>query len=361
MDIRTADYFLIRFCQRFEPLLRRAGNWETRHLAERLEAVPLEKPVFITGLARSGTTLLLELLATIDGAATHRYRDFPFLAIPYFWNQYLNRFPVQQQPVERAHKDRIFVTRENPEAMEEPLWHAFFPRVHSATALHRLTPDDADPKFESFYTAHLRKILLIRDGHRYVAKGNYHIPRIEYLAQLLPDARFVIPVREPLAHIHSLVRQHELFSSYAASDPRVPRYLEAAGHFEFGPQRVPIRLDRVEGDRILDAWAQGNEYLGYAIQWKELYGFVNSLLQSRPDLASRILLVRYEDLCSLPRETLGRILDHIDVDPKDAARTFERLDGISKSPHVPELPDNQRSAVWAEVAAIAATYGYPDK
>lgn len=158
-----------------------------------------------------------------------------------------------------------------------------------------------------------------------------------------------------------LVQQHELFMGYAAADPRVPRYLEAAGHFEFGPQRVPIRLNGAEGDRILDAWSQGDEHLGYASQWKELYGFVENLRQNRPDLATRVFVVRYEDLCSRPRQTMGRILEHIHVDPKDAARTFEKLDDISKPQHVPELADNQQSAVWAEVATIAATYGYPDK
>lgn len=98
-------------------------------------------------------------------------------------------------------------------------------------------------------------------GSRYFAKGNYHVPRIEYLVHLFPDARFIVPVRHPLTHVHSLVRQYQLSSSYAAADARVPRYLEAAGHFEFGPQRIPIRLSAVQGDRILEAWAHGDEYL----------------------------------------------------------------------------------------------------
>ena len=137
MKIQTSDYFLTRFCKHSNFLLRRVADWETRYLDAKLATVRIERPVFITGLARAGTTLLLELLASIKGVATHRYRDFPFLMIPYFWNRCLDWFPVDQQPVERAHKDRIFVTRENPEAMEEPLWHTFFPHVHSNTSLHR--------------------------------------------------------------------------------------------------------------------------------------------------------------------------------------------------------------------------------
>ncbi len=358
MNIRASDYLLVRFCQNWRWLLRRIADWETSLLAARLACVRIEKPVFITGLARSGTTLLLELLATVEGAATHRYRDFPFLMIPYFWNRYLDRFPVEQEPVERAHKDRIFVTRENPEAMEEPLWQAFFPRFHSTTAVHRLTAADGDPDFERFYRAHLRKILLIRGGTRYFAKGNYHVPRIEYLAHLFPDARFIVPIRHPLTHVHSLVRQHQLFCSYAAADARVPRYLEAAGHFEFGPQRRPIRLDGREGDRILEAWSRGDDYLGYSIQWKELYHFVETLRTADRDLARRILVVRYEDLCDQPEATMERLLGDIEVERACASRVLAQLKTVSKSQHIPRLDDGQHRAILAEVGEVAEVFGY---
>ena len=358
MNIQSSDYLLIRFAQNAQSLLRRIADWETRFLAADLAEIAIDRPVFITGLARSGTTLLLELLAEVDGAATHRYRDFPFLTIPYFWNRYLDWFPARQEPVERAHQDRIYITRESPEAMEEPLWQAFFPHVHSPTALHRLTGADGDADFERFYKAHLRKMLLIRGGTRYFAKGNYHVPRIEYLAHLFPDARFIVPIRHPLTHVHSLVRQHELFSSYAAADTRVPRYLEAEGHFEFGPQRVPIRLDSTEGDRILDAWSRGDEYLGYSIQWKELYGFVRRLQTADPDIARRITVVRYEDLCAQPEATMGQILEAIEVASEDAASVWKQLQRVSESQHVPSLGDDTQRAICVEVGDVAEAYGY---
>lgn len=358
MNIRTSDYFLIRFCQKTKPLLRHLADWETRLLDSQLAGIRIDRPVFITGLARSGTTLLLELLASVEGAATHRYRDFPFLMIPYSWNRWLDWFPVDQQPAERAHKDRIYVTRENPEAMEEPLWHAFFPHAHSVTSLHRMSPADADPNFEKFYRAHIRKMLFLRHGSRYFAKANYHVPRIEYLMHLFPDAKFIVPVRHPLTHVHSLVRQHQLFTSYAAADARVPRYLEAAGHFEFGPQRIPIRLSADQGDRILEAWAHGDEYLGYGIQWKEVYSFVEFLRRTNPAVAQRLVVVRYEDLCEQPEATLRHILQSIEVDVSDAGRVLAKVGDISLSCHTPEIDERQRLALRAELGDIAQTYGY---
>jgi hypothetical protein len=358
VNIRASDYFLVRFSRRSQSLLRRIGDWETQFLGARLTAIPLERPVFVTGLARSGTTLLLELLAAIDGVATHRYRDFPFLTIPYFWNRYLDSFPVHEQPVERPHQDRIYITRESPEAMEEPLWRAFFPHGHTGDSLHRMTAGDANPEFERFYAEHLRKLLLVRGGRRYVAKNNYHVPRLEYLASLFPDAQFIVPIRHPLTHVNSLVRQHQKFSNYAAADPRVPRWLEAAGHFEFGPQRLPIRLQEGEGERTLAAWTRGEEHLGYAIQWKQVYGFVEMLRQTNAELAQRILVVRYEDLCDAPEPTFRNLLQAIGVDRQSANRALPHLEKISKSEHAPALDEAAQTAIHAEVEAIAAAYEY---
>lgn len=358
MRLQASDYFLVRFCQRSKRLLRWIADRETSWLASELASVKIDRPVFVTGLARSGTTLLLELLASVEGVATHRYRDFPLLFTPYFWNRYLDRLAIQQEPVERPHQDGIRITRESPEGMEEPLWHAFFPHVHSVTSSHRLVESESHPAFERFYLDHLRKLLLIRQGNRYFAKGNYHIPRIEYLARVLPDSRFIIPVRHPLTHIPSLMRQHELFSEYASADPRVPRYLEAAGHFEFGPQRVPIRLDPTQGDRILEAWSRDDSCLGYSIQWAEIYRFAESLRSTNKELAPRILIVRHEDLCREPAATIRQILEFAELEPQKATPLFAQLNRIRTIRTALGMPPALRVLIAAEVACVAEAYGY---
>jgi hypothetical protein len=67
-------------------LLKKFGDLESDIMRRRLSAPPIERPVFITGLARSGTTLLLNLPAKVPGVAPHRYRDFPFLWTRLVWN-----------------------------------------------------------------------------------------------------------------------------------------------------------------------------------------------------------------------------------------------------------------------------------
>ena len=211
-------------------------------------------------------------------------------------------------PVERPHQDRIQITRHSPEAFEEPLWAHFFDGIHDPEALHRLTALDRRPEFDEFFLEHLRKVLMLRDGSRYVSKGNYNVTRIEYLADLLPDARFLVPVRHPVAQVESLVRQHRLFSEYSATDPRVPEYLRAAGHFEFGPQRVPVNLDRRVGRRIAKSWQAGEDAIGYAFLWNSVYSY-GRRLERQDELGARIEFVRYEEFCSDARRMLRRIAD----------------------------------------------------
>jgi hypothetical protein len=222
---------------------------------------------------------------------------------------------------------------------------------------HRLTGADRNPEFEAFFTDHIRKLLLVRRAGRYLSKGNYNVTRIEYLSTVFPDARFIIPIRHPLTHVASLMRQHTLFSDYARQDPRVPRYLAAAGHYEFGPQRVPIRLSSDAGDMIQAAWDAGDDAAGYAIQWAEIYRFVDALQVGPESLAQRILVVRHEDFCQQPREVLHQILGHIGHDAAELGlRHFGHISAAKDE--AGSLSDERRGSIWQECEFVAARFGY---
>ena len=112
------------------------------------------------------------------------------------------------------------VTAESPEAMEEVLWTAFFPRLHDPEVSNILDGQFERPELESFFAEHIRKLILARGGQRYVSKNNYNVTRLSYFARLFPDARFLLPIRSPLAHVGSLMKQHGLFSKFSARTRR---------------------------------------------------------------------------------------------------------------------------------------------
>lgn len=344
--------------ERFPNLWVRLGNWETRLLDDRIAGAAVDRPIYVAGLARSGSTILLELLARHPDTASHRYRDFPMVPTPWTWSWFVDR-AGRGDPVarERAHRDRIKVTPESPEAFEEVLWKIFFPRLHEPSESAVLDEGTEHPAFEAFYRDHIRKLLVLRGAPRYLAKGNYNVTRLRYLKKLFPDARFVVPIREPAGHIASLMNQHRLFSAAGAEDERVVDHLRRSGHYEFGPDRRPINVGDARATReILALWQAGEEAAGWAAYWASVYAHLAEAM-AEPGLAPAIHVVRYEDLCSDPGGAIAAVLAHCALEDCGLAETARAV--ISPPTYYePSFAAAERAAIRDRTAAVAARFGY---
>ena len=338
----------------------RIGDAESRELSGVLSGVPVREPIYIAGLARAGSTILLELVASAEGVVTHRYRDFPPVFIPYWWNRFVDRAQSRAlEAKERPHGDRIRITPESPEAMEEPLWMAFFPSAHDPAVSHLLGDQHAHPEFERFYRDHIRKLLLVRGGTRYASKGNYNVTRFEYLLRIFPDARFVIPVREPARHVASLLRQHRRFSEGCTGNPRGLAHLRQAGHFEFGLDRRPINTgDGARTGEIVQLWRDGDELRGWARYWSQVYGYVAERLQANERLRDAALVVRYEDLCNSAEAEVRKVMSHCRLTaPEPVIQAFSsRLS--TPNYYTWQFSDTDVAVIREETAATAARFGY---
>ena len=88
-------------------------------------ADPAAGAVYVCGLARSGTTMLLHILDQVDVFKSLTYRDMPFVLAPNLWKQ-LSRHARQESVLaERAHVDGIYVDFDSPEGFEEVFWRTF--------------------------------------------------------------------------------------------------------------------------------------------------------------------------------------------------------------------------------------------
>ena len=74
-----------------------------------------EDHVFITGLARAGTTILLNALYKSNVFASLSYSDMPFVLAPNIWSK-ISFNKKDLEPKERAHGDGIKVSKQSPEA-----------------------------------------------------------------------------------------------------------------------------------------------------------------------------------------------------------------------------------------------------
>lgn len=333
--VPTGLYFQSRFFSTTRRVWRQLASFESRVVQNEIEKLAVDCPVYVTSLPRSGTTILTELLERHPDFTSHRYSDFPNVWTPYWRNYLLERAGTRVAKLqERAHRDRIQVSNNSPEAVEEVLWMHFFPTLHNSEVNNVLTGQSSNGEFDLFYTQHILKLLAVRNAGRYLSKANYNISRIRYILELFPDAKFLIPVRDPLNQIASLARQHALFSRASRADPRIPLQLTMSGHFEFGPQRVPVNFgSQQETQTILRCWEQGREAEGWARYWAATYRHVLDQLEGFPGLREACLLFHYEDLCSHSAELINVVLEFCNL-PADGFESI-RADYINRL----SLPD----------------------
>lgn len=346
--------------ERHPGLVRGIADLETRLLGETLADIAVERPVYIAGLARSGSTILLELLARHPDLATHRYRDFPGVLMPLTWNWFVDRAAAAapRPAAERAHGDRIAVTPESPEAYEELVWMAYFEDAHAPGRSAVLDGRARHADFDAFYRSHIAKILHLRQRSRYLAKGNYNLTRLGYLKALFPEARFLAPVRDPVWHVASLMKQHGLFREAEAADPAVLRSMRRSGHFEFGLDRRIVSVGRTEAERRIEAlWAEGREAAGWAAYWALLHDWLLDTLAGDPALAAATLVVRYEDLCADPAAEMRRVLAHCHLSEADlpalAASTVS-----APEYYRPRFSEQESAGIEAETGRTASRLGY---
>ena len=331
---------------------------ETRALSGLVQRTPLRAPIYISGLARSGSTLLHEIIAAAPGVATHRIKDYPLVFTPVWWRRAnAGRHPAS--PRERAHADRILITAESPDALEEMVWRPFFPRCHDPSVSAVIPSDARDPVFEAFYKSHLRKVVAAEQATRYVAKANYHVARLAYLVRVIPDARFIIPIRDPETHVVSLMRQHVNFRAGQRRHRRALEYMRRSGHFEFGLDRRPIHLGDAEMVyRTQAAWRAGDEALGAALCWAVVYGYLARLLADDPLVRAASLVVRFESMCRAPAQTLHEIAEHCQLSAMGAVIERYATEIRAPSYYQSELTEREKAQVRATVAETASLWGY---
>jgi len=336
----------------------RLGNLEIALLVDLLEPVSVQEPIYIAGLARSGSTVLLETVASLPGVASHRYRDFPYVFTPYWWNGFLDRAPRKPAVARpRVHADGLVVSSESPEALEEPLWMAFFPGAHDSNSSQVLDAETEHPAFASFYRNHLRKVLLVRSGDRYACKGNYHVSRLEYLLKLFPDARFLIPIRRPREHVASLMKQHALFTAGETRHPRALAQMRACGHFEFGLDRRVINFGDCDAVTAVERlWNDGEEARGWARYWSQVYGFLLERLAANAALRRAVFVVRFEDLCENSEEMIRQVADHCLLPTNKSMRKALAARLHAPTYYRPRFTAAEEAAIDEETSAVANAF-----
>jgi hypothetical protein len=282
--------FLIGFHLRglLETRLRLAHLWNAT--GERLERTPIERPVFITGMPRSGSTFLHELLA-----------EDPDNRAPKVWEVMFpvaesNLAPKGRDPrIARAGRCLWCFRRLVPEA------DAFYPMragtPHECVAIHSysflseefistcrvasyeafLRRSDLRPayRWERRFLQHLQ---LGTENRRWVLKSPDHVQSLEELFAVFPDALIIQTHRNPLEVLNSSCQ------------------LTEALHRLYG------RADKHE-DVILHESRVLAEGVARAIAFRDAH----------PELANRFVDVKYTDLVADPLTVVQRVYQQFEM------------------------------------------------
>lgn len=277
-------------------------------------------PVFVTSLPRAGTTLMLEVLAEEPTLISHTYRQMPFLLCPLLWDRLTRRSQKKAEARERAHGDGMQVSFDSVEAFEEMIWRAFWPGRFQPDRIRPWTRKTKDPGFTDFMQRHFAKLIALsgRAEGRYLSKNNANIARLAWLRQAFPRAVVLIPYRDPVGHIRSMLRQHRQFLEAHREDRFILSYMESIGHLEFGLAHRPIDF----GGWLQDASDLDPESETYwATYWCAAMEAV--LEAAAPDPGTHIL--SYDALCAAPGPGLARLAELVGVEGTALARSAGRF------------------------------------
>lgn len=227
--------------------------------------------VFVVGLARSGTTILLNALYKSNEFASLLYKDMPFVLAPNLWSKLLfNKQDINL--VERAHGDSIKISMESPEAFEEVFWMTF-----------NESDNDVQEKFK-YYTQIINKKY---QKNRYLSKNNQNIRRLDLISETFTKSYILIPFRNPLQQAYSLLSQHKRFINNSKKDRFISKYMRWIGHTEFGPNYIPIHQKDLtyKNDMDINHWIE-QWYLSYMNCYKTL------------EFKDNVRFISYEELCT---------------------------------------------------------------
>jgi hypothetical protein len=308
----TFDRLLHRVAFRLGTAQRALADVEAVLYRDAFEGISADKPVFITALPRSGTTILLRLLWQTGRFASHTYQDMPFVLSPLLWSRYASQFGGEAEATERAHADGLEVSGRSPEAFEEMVWKQFWPSHYREDRIQPWRPDNENQEFESFFERHMRKVIAARrDGEvegqtetlRYLSKNNLNIARLAAPPEPLRRGTILVPFRDPLQQAASMLRQHERFSEIHEEDDFVREYMEAIGHHEFGKGLKPVDFNGWLDESSADP--EGLEF--WVRYWTEAYRF--ALEQAGEEVA----FLSYARLTEEPEGMLLKLADRLEI------------------------------------------------
>ncbi len=256
----------------------------------------VEQKVFVTGLARAGTTAVMRELFNTREYASLQYSNMPYLFMPNMWKR-----KSKIAAHERAHNDGIIVDGNSPEEFDEYFWKAYL--NDSFIHEHFLKAHDVDEGTMDKFITYTQLIALSKKKNRYLSKNNNNILRLSALNGI-ENSKILIVYRNPVNHASSLFKLHKSFMKSQKEDPFILEYFNYLGHHEFGLNHKPFVFEGKP--EFLSHPKDSMDY--WVLNWINYYAEVLKIYNE----AYR--LVCFEDLIKDPNRVYSYLYSDLDID-----------------------------------------------
>ncbi|WP_299164471.1 sulfotransferase domain-containing protein [uncultured Eudoraea sp.] len=294
----ATDKFLHKFYLSNYSISKATLEMEELLYSQKAKQLEVKQYVFVTGLARSGTTAVMNKIFETGLYASLQYANMPFLLSPNLWKR---KSKIESH--ERAHKDGIIIDGNSPEEFDEYFWKVFMNDSYimsDGLALH-----EAGEEVLEKYLKYISLICLAKGKDKYISKNNNNVLRLSTLNKI-DHSKIILLFRDPLSHASSLMKLDRRFSKNQTEDPFTLEYFNYLGHHEFGLNHKPFLLTSdFDANRELYTKESLNYWLSV---WLNYYSYI---LQNMED---DYMFVGFEDLIKNPDMVYSYLADCLSLE-----------------------------------------------
>lgn len=293
----TTDKFLHKFYLSNYGISRATLEMEEILHGAKAKQLEIKQYVFVSGLARSGTTAVMNKIFGSDEFASLQYSNMPFLLSPNLWKR---KSKIKSH--ERAHNDGIIIDGNSPEEFDEYFWKAFL--KDSYIKKDGLEPHDVPDDVLDKYLTYVSLVCLAKGKEKYISKNNNNVLRLSALEKI-EKGKTIMLFRDPLSHAASLMKLDKSFSKNQREDPFALAYFNYLGHHEFGINHKPFLLTPSFAKHRQQFAMDSIDY--WLAIWLNYYSYILQLPNSA------LLLVSFEDLIQSPDLVYNYMFNELDI------------------------------------------------
>ncbi len=232
----------------------------------------INKPIFILGAPRSGTTILSNLFTR------HKDTAFP----EHFLDKYY-QVPWKFKLIPLMLKQQIWRYKKRPFPHEGKFWRKYFPPS--------IEVDDSQitPEIKNYIFSAIKTQLKAFHAPRYANKQVDFCLRIKFLKALFPDAYYIVIWRDPKSVVGSL-------------------FIQMNGEWKKDEKSAEIDRGWL---RVTEDFGKNEPLLESCINFYKHY--INPLKKNSPLIKDHLIEIKYEDLVQQPREELKRLYEFTEL------------------------------------------------